>query len=246
MKKNILIILLFSLFFFKINAQNQEPLDYKNNITFNALSALLFGNLEVQYERAISENTTLSLAVGIKPSGGIIKVNGFNSSTIQTNNFEFSGITVTPEYRWYFQKNESKRTGLYLGTYYKFKRVSDDIRGTYTSSNTGTSAPLDVDIDITSHTIGALLGFKVMTGKHFYFDITIAGPGFGRSKLKIEEKQPLPAEFYIDAATEIIDNFDAVAGFLENIQIEETSPSSGDGSFGLPAFRYGVKIGYSF
>ncbi|WP_353777891.1 DUF3575 domain-containing protein [Winogradskyella sp. 3972H.M.0a.05] len=246
MKELNLFLALLMLSFINLNAQNDEQLDYKNNIKFNPLSAALFGNYEFQYERAISDNSTVSLALGLKLSGGVIKLNGFDSSTIKTDEFEFTGFSITPEYRWYFQKNATKRTGLYLGGYYKFKSVVDNINGTYTSSNTNTSAPIEADVDITAHTFGALLGYKVMVGKHLYVDITIAGPGYSSTKLEITEKQPLPAEFYVDLGTEIADNFDIISGFVDNIEIKETSSNSGGDSFGLPAFRYGFKIGYSF
>ena len=246
MHKNTFLILLCILSCKALNAQNDEQLDYKNNILFNPLSAILFSNFEFQYERSISNQSTLSLAIGLSPSSGLIRINGFDSPSIMTSDFEFEGIRIMPEYRWYFQNRTNKRTGLYLGGYYRFKDIGNNITGTYTSSSTGTSSAIQVDVDLTSHTVGALLGYKVMVGQHFFFDITIAGPGYSSVELIIREEEPLPDEFYADVANEIVENFNILADFIDNIEIEVTRSNSGEGRIGLPALRYGFRIGYAF
>ncbi len=189
----------------------------------------------------------MSLGVGIKPFGGILKVSGFDSPVIKTGDFSFTGFSITPEYRWYFQKNTKiKHTGLYVGGYYKFKSINDNISGTYTSQNTGTTSPIDVDADIMTHSFGAMFGYKIMISKKIYFDILIAGPGYTSAQLKITENEPLPPEFYVDVASELADKMDIVADVIDDIDINETSSNKGKGRFGLPAFRYGFKIGFSF
>ncbi|MBS9767915.1 MAG: DUF3575 domain-containing protein [Flavobacteriaceae bacterium] len=246
--KKTLLLLSFLFPFMLLQAQEKEVFDYKNNIQFNPIDAVLFGSFELKYERAISEKSTILLGVGLKPSAGLLKIKGFDSPRMKTDDFGFTGFAITPEYRWYFQKNtKTKRTGLYVGGYYRFKNHSNAFKGTYTSGTTGTSSPIDADLGMKTHTIGAVFGYKVMLGEHFYCDILIAGPGYTSAKVNITENKPLPDEFYIDAGTVVLENFDSVVGLVKHIDVEKVRKVlEGNGSIGLPAFRYGFKIGYSF
>ncbi len=247
MKKTTLLCCLLCSFAF-LYAQEKQDFNYKNNIQINPVDAVLFGSFELKYERAITENSTILLGVGLKPSAGLLKVKGFDSPTIKSNDLGFTGFAITPEYRWYFQKNtKTKRTGLYVGGYYRFKNHTNKLKGTYTSSNTHTTAPLDVELGMKTHTIGAVFGYKVMLNKRLYVDILIAGLGYSSLKAKITENKPVPDEFYADAGTVILENFDSVIGLVKDIDVEKvTKLLQGKGSIGLPAFRYGIKIGYSF
>ncbi len=145
-----------------------------------------------------------------------------------------------------FKKKVKKRTGLYVGGYYKFRTLSDNIEGTYTSSNTGTTSPLELDTRFTTHSIGAVFGYKAMLGKHLYVDILIAGPGYSSAKLNFTENKPLPPEMYADLAVELVDNFDLLFDYIKDIDINETDSNSAESKFSFPMFRYGFKIGYSF
>nr|MBS9774335.1 DUF3575 domain-containing protein [Tenacibaculum sp.] len=177
MKKLILTALLLPLMM--VNAQEKEQTDYKNSIQFDPVNPFVFGTFEFQYERAISDKSTLLLGLGLKPLGGLITVKGFDNSTIKTDDFKFKGITLTPEYRWYFQKDTKvKRTGLYAGAYYKYRNVTAHIIGSYTSSNTNTTSPIDIGVGLQSHSLGAVFGYKVMLNKKLYVDILIAGPAY--------------------------------------------------------------------
>ncbi len=244
--KRVLILSLSLLSFAGIQAQNAEQTDYKNNIQFNPIDAVLFGSFELKYERAITENSTVILGIGLKPSAGLLKIPGIDSETIKTDDFKLTGISIVPEYRWYFQKKATKRTGLYAGGYYKFRTLTDNIEGTYTSSNTGTTSPLGLDARFTTHSIGAVFGYKAMLGKHLYVDILIAGPGYTSAKLKFTETKPLPPEMYDDLSTELEENFGLLFEHIKGIDINETDSNSAESKFSLPMFRYGFKIGYSF
>ncbi len=244
MKQRILFFTMLLLPFIGLQAQITGN---KHSFQVNPVDAVLFGSIDLQYERAITDRTTLSLTLGLKPTGGLFKIKGFDSPTMKTNDFEFTGFTFTPEYRWYFQRGlRNERTGLYLGGYYRYRSFNNEMKGTYTSSITKTSAPLDVDMSLRTHSFGAMFGYKVMIGKGFYCDILILGLGYTNATIKMREQKPLPAEFYVDASEKIIDNLDLVAEIVENVDIEEVSEKKGKGKFGLPSFRYGFKIGYTF
>ena len=241
------IFLLLVLLFPGAVLHSQTPdTEHKNFIHFNPLG-ILVGNIDFSYERAIGKRSTVALGVSPKVGGGIVRISGLDSPTIRTNRFGFSGFHLTPEYRWYLDKQSPGFTGLYVGGYYRYKNIRDNKVGTYTSSNTGTTAEIDLDVDVISHTLGVELGYKIILGKQFYLDFLVAGPGWTFGKMEIKENLPLPPEFYVDAAIAIIENFDILDLLTDdNLDLEEDGSGGGTGGFGLPAFRYTLKIAYSF
>lgn len=218
----------------------------RNNIMFNPL-ALAFGNFQFEYERPINHNLSLGLGVGIKTSSGLFKIPGFSTEFITTNDFSFSGIQLTPEFRWYTQKLERNHTGFYVGAYYRYQNYKDEIEGFYTSSITGYLSPLDVETNLISNTFGVQIGYKLPIKENFYFDFLIAGPGISFNKIKILENQPLPLEFYIvDVGEAIVDEFAFLEIVNANVHFEETNTDNGKSTFTLPAFKYAIRVGYSF
>ncbi len=135
-----------------------------------------------------------------------------------------------------------------MGGYYRFKNYSSNLNGTYTSSKMATSSPMDIELGMQTHTIGAVLGYKVMLGKQLYIDILIAGPGYTSLKTDITENKPLPPEFYADAGAVVLENYDTVLNLVKDVDADEITNllNSKKSSIGLPAFRYGFKIGFSF
>lgn len=241
----LLILMLFSNF---LNAQELTTKDdfiQKNHLMFNVLGGVVTGAWDITYERAISHRSTVSLGLGYKGKG-LFKISGLDSPTIKTNDFGFTGLIVTPEYKWYFQKRTKKYTGFYVGGYYRFKSLADDVMGTYTSSNTSTTSPIDLEVDIITNTVGVQLGYKLPISNNFYVDFLIAGPGFSAQKIKLKENKPLPDEFLVDVADALVDNFNAFEQLIENVNFEVIDIERAEAKFGLPAFRYNIRIGYSF
>ncbi len=248
MKRKSIALVLFLFPFMLLKAQNADRPNYKNSILFNPFSALLFKNYRIQYERGIFDKSSLSLALGLKTPGGILKISGLNSPRVKTNDFDFGGYSIIGEYRWYFLNTKRKRSGLYLGAYYKFTNTGQNVIGTYNSLNTGKTYPIDMDVNIITNSFGVLLGYKFMLGNRFNLDFLIAGPGYSYLKLKVYERKAMPIQFYIDLASAMIENFDidAVSDFIEDIEIHKLLPRDKSIGFSLPAFRCVVKIGYSF
>lgn len=244
---------LFMLFIFllvrwgAIGQETSADLNFqKNHIMFNPL-ALTFGNIQFEYERPLNKNLSLGLAVGAKVSSGIFKMPGLKTTTITTNDFNFSGIQLTPEIRWYVQKGERNHTGFFVGGYYRYQNYKDEIQGVYTSSISADTYPIDVETKLISNTIGMEIGYKLPIKKHFFIDFIIAGPGLSFNKIKIKEKQPLPLEFYVlDVGEAIVDGFTILEIVNTDINFDEIDATGGKSTFQLPAFHYGIRVGYSF
>ncbi len=248
MKRKSLVLVLLLLPFMLLKAQSTNHTDYKNSILINPLSALLFQNYRIQYERGIGEKSSLSLALGFKAPSSILKINGFDSPRLKTNDFDFTGYSIIGEYRWYLINTKKKRTGLYLGMYYKFTNTGQNVIGTYNSINTGKTYPIDMDVNVITNSLGVLLGYKFMLGDRFNLDFLIAGPGYSYFKLKVYERKPMPIQFYVDLASAMIEDIDvdAVSDFIEDIEIDKILPRDKSIGFSLPAFRCVIKVGYSF
>ena len=216
--------------------------EQKNHIMLNPF-ALAFGTFQVQYERAIGESTSLGLSVGAKASSGILDTPGFKTFTVVTNDLSFSGVQISPEFRWYVQKTERSHTGFFVGAYYRYQNYKDDLIGTYTSSLTFEDTPLDIRTKVITNSVGFEVGYKLPIKKHLFIDFLIAGPGIAFNKIKIEEKQALPIEFFtIDAALAIIEEYRVLDALGTDVKFNE----QGEATFSIPAFHYGIRIGYSF
>jgi len=76
----------------------------------------------------------------------------------------------------------------------------------------------------------------------FFIDFLIAGQGLSFHNIDLQENKPIPQGFYDDLSEaasryEIFDYFDA------NFKINVNQKSE---RITLPAFRYGIKLGYRF
>lgn len=240
---NIILPLLLLLSISMRSQQNAAiSVEQKNHIMLNPF-ALAFGTFQVQYERAIGESTSLGLSVGAKTSSGILDTPGFNTFTVVTNDLSFSGIQISPEFRWYVQKTERSHTGFFVGAYYRYQNYKDDLLGTYTSSITLEDTPLDIRTKVITNSIGFEVGYKLPIKKHLFIDFLIAGPGIAFNKVTIEERQALPIEFFtIDAALAIIEEYRVLDALGTDVKFNE----QGEATFSIPAFHYGIRIGYSF
>ena len=187
---------------------------------------------------------TVGLSAGAKFSSGIFKISGFDSDRIKTDDFSYKGIKFIPEYRWYLQKTERSYTGFYVGAYYKFQSYSDDVKGTYYSAS-GETSPIDVKAKLVSNAFGLEAGYKLPIKKHFFVDFVILGPGYSSNSLTITKNQPLLPGFYKDAIKELKNKYDFL-GQVGDKEFKDNGDNSSTVNFGLPAFRYGINIGYSF
>ncbi len=102
---------------------NAKAQDAQNTIKINPLSALL-GIGSVFYERKLNENSSLQL--------------GAAYTGLKLDDVKFSGFSITPEYRYYF--NERAISGVYAAPYLRYQNfnVKDGTdEGTYSSIGGG-------------------------------------------------------------------------------------------------------------
>ena len=226
--------LLFVLLNFSLLLQAQE----KNHIGIDPFSPV-FGTIQVHYERGINENMSLSLSLGFKASSGVFKLSGLETEKIITDDFNFKGIKIMPEYRWYFQNQGL--SGFFTGAYFKYQNYTNAIDGSYIDNASETNT-IDLEGKIKTIALGLQLGYKLIVKKQFFIDFLIIGPGLSFNTFEIKENAPIPDGFYNDLS-EAISNY-GIFGFIDtNFKIDANQKSAAKM---LPAFRYGIKLGYRF
>ncbi len=211
----------------------------KNYISIDPILPI-FGTVQIQYERGISDKMSVGISVGLKTGSGIFKVSGINGDRISIDEFNFKGIKILPEFRWYTQKSRNRLSGFYVGAYAKYQNFTDEILGVYTDSNQMDST-IEIDANIVTFAGGLEIGYKLIIWERFFIDFLIAGPGVSINRIKLVEKQPVPEEFYDDVS-------DALSEYavFDGLNLDFRINGNQDTNIVLPALRYGIKLGYSF
>lgn len=218
----------------------------KHNVSLNPIN-LAFGTFQASYEYAFSPKMSAAVSVGQKFSSGVMTISGFDSPTLQSEDFDFKGIKIIPEYRWYLQKTDKNHTGFFVGAYYKFQWYESPLKGVYTVPQTGEKANIDLDASITTHAFGIQIGYKLPIYKNWYADFIIAGPGYSFNTLTLTRNQLEVPEFYQEVIQNIREKYKDVDNFISNSEFKKNSNGNkASARFGLPAFRYGVSVGYRF
>ncbi|WP_298754581.1 DUF3575 domain-containing protein [uncultured Psychroserpens sp.] len=217
-----------------------DDLDFrKNHISVDPILPL-FGTFQIHYERGIGINTSLGVSFGYKGSSGVFEVTQISFDRFDSNDLNFSGFKVIPEFRWYFQKRKSGLNGLYLGAYFKYQDASADLGGVYTSREDEVSDIL-IDANLKSSVFGIELGYKWLLKKGFFIDLIFAGPGFSTNRITLTEISPVPQAFYDDLSEALQD-----IGIIDFIDPDFRVNGNQETKITLPAWRYGIKLGYSF
>ena len=199
-----------------------------------------FGSVQLNYERAIFNDVSFGLAVGLKSSSGLFEITEIDFNRFNSENLNFSGIKLIPEIRWYFQDKKKGLTGIYAGAYYRYQNYSADLKGTYTSVEDEVSNIL-IDTNLKSSTIGLELGYKWQFRNGIYIDLLFAGPGWSSNTFTLTEIEPVPEAFYDDLTDALND-----IGIIDFVDPDFEVNGNQKTKIALPAWRYGIKIGYAF
>ena len=154
MRKVSLMLALFAASF-AVKAQDNTR---SNAIKLNPLSlAFLTGN--VSYERAVGSNSSIQL--GVFYSG------------LSFGDTKYSGLGITPEYRFYFAGAKQALNGVYAAPFVRYQNFKiSDKASTNESSFTTIGG-------------GATIGWEKMWDSGFVLDI-FAGPSYNSAKFKNE------------------------------------------------------------
>lgn len=171
------ILTLSALFALTLHSYAQEG-PSPNAIKINPLSLFLAtGN--IAYERAVNE--TQSFQIGAFYSG------------VGISDIKYSGLGITPEYRFYFAGKKQALNGVYAAPFLRYQNFS--LRNKVSNAKTSYS----------SFGGGGIIGWQKMWSSGFVLDL-FAGPAFNSGKFKNEADED---EFDLSAG---IDGFGVRTG----------------------------------
>ncbi len=147
----------------------------KNFIKFN-LSPLLFHTANIQYERKINNQFSITLNGIYRPSSRILKMLKFENSYL--SNYTLSVVSLTPAVRFYISKQMKKR--FYTELYYRIRK--DDFAISEGQKNNFNNADFKGTEIINN--LGLLFGCQLLKNKNLCLDFWILGVGVGTSKVK--------------------------------------------------------------
>jgi hypothetical protein len=237
MKKLLLSILLFT----ALSSSAQT-----NIVKWNAFGMFL-GNISLQYERTLSEHSSVALGLSYLPSRGFPTVAISSDDATQEADLKklsFSGFAITPEYRYYFTGKAPK--GFYAAPYFRYSKYSfDDVVITYNNSTTNVDERVTAGGDFKTAVIGVMLGAQWELGEHFALDWWIIGAGFGGQKGTFSAVGDFSNSDIEDIKTELASTDADFPGSFKStvtsskVEIEYKS--------GFPAIRgFGLCLGYKF
>ncbi len=219
-------------------------LSAQTNVVKLNLMGLGLGNFSFQYERTITEHSSVCLGLSFLPSRGLPTVVLNQDSSGDLKFIAFSGWSITPEYRYYFTGKAPK--GFYIAPYFRHSSYSIEKLGIqYTNQTTNENKTAFVDGKYTASTVGLMFGAQWLLGEHFTLDWWIIGAGFGSQKATISGS----GNFDPSEQQDIRDNIAQLdKDFPGTLTYTVTSNSlSVDYKYNLPAIRaFGLCLGYKF
>ncbi len=152
----------------------------KNQIKVN-LSALVFTNFSLQYERQVGRKTTVALGANMRPFGTLpyktLLKKALNEDAVNLDKLKLGVWGITPEFRYYTGKKGAMR-GFYIGPFFSYRQYKSDLPIKYDNDTkdgvfSGT---------LKSYTFGLQFGAQWKLGKHVHLDWWILGPNYGSAR----------------------------------------------------------------
>lgn len=165
--KTLVLCLLCSLTVSIAHAQKNDESnsEFKHIIKTNVLGYFA-GQYQLAYEHAINNNFSAQLSAGFLTGSG-------SATGYETNR---TGFILIPEVRYYFGGNAPER--LYVGAFARYRHASNKLTDeNFTNGGTGTNQDLSRKRKVNSVGGGMILGYQVIAGRGFTFDI-FAGPQY--------------------------------------------------------------------
>ncbi len=225
--------------------------EQKNIIKLNA-GALLLKTFSVQYERMLTKKTSLSLGFRATPKAGlpfkstIESIINDDETWNNVRNLKTGSFAITPEFRYYFGKNEL--SGFYLAPFVRYSNYSAEMPFQYDITDPTTNLVVAQDVmpltgTMNAYTAGIMIGSQWRLTKKFYLDWWILGPNFGASKGRIDGSKSLSPFEQQDLREQLADLDIPLTDYTYEVN-ENGANMDFDG--GWAGVRGGLCIGFRF
>ncbi|HMO60927.1 MAG TPA: DUF3575 domain-containing protein [Ferruginibacter sp.] len=188
------------------------------NIIKLNLSALVFKNISVQYERKITNHFSAAINLRYMPYSknavlGKIVEQFAGQESVDRRSFSLGASGITPELRWY-PGSRGVFNGFYLGAFYSHTNYKTGLPVKYANeTKTGFFSG-----NITAGTFGLQLGGQWKMGSWGYLDWWAIGPNYGAQKgnlvftgdlseVDMEALDKALGELKNDLSFKVIDNY---------------------------------------
>lgn len=155
----------------------------QENVLKVDLFSSAFGNYNLSYERVVNKTQAFNLNLSLMPEQDLFKfgARAFDTySEIEIAN-QISGYSVSPEYRFYFGKNNpNSPRGFYLAPYIRASDYKIMLHDTFEDHNT------QVDVDLFTTGFGVQLGAHWIFSDTYSLDLQFFGTGVDRHHLKLD------------------------------------------------------------
>lgn len=221
-----------------------------HNIVKLNLTGLAFKTFGVQYERVLNRKTSVALGISVMPSTTLPFKDYFKKyfgddqySQKVLEETKFSNFSITPEFRLYLSKKGYGR-GFYLAPYYRYASFGSDLVVFYEDDN-GQEQQVTYRGDITSHSVGLLLGSQFRLGQRLTLDWHILGGHVGKADGDFESTYTDPmSEANQETLRETLEGFDPP---MSESEVEvESNRSALRINGGWAGIRAGFSLGFRF
>ncbi|MGB7786168.1 MAG: hypothetical protein WBL27_08720 [Salinimicrobium sp.] len=173
MKKTTLILLLI---FTSLNSFAQEAELYqrdtaKNELNLNVLNVLVFGALDVGYERVLDKSTTLGLQLFSKV------FNKNEGEDVDLSKVYAKDFSLTTKFKYFFDDSKTA-SGFYALGFGMIADGTNEKTIEVTDPETQKKSKVDVDRDYTDFALGFGVGGKFVAKQGFLLDVSF---GLGRN-----------------------------------------------------------------
>lgn len=175
MRKNTLILLLFFTCFQSFAQDVQENIYQrdiaKNELNLNVLNVLVFGALDIGYERVLDNNTTIGLQLFSKV------FNKNEGEDVDLSKVYAKDFSLTSKFKYFFD-DQATASGFYAMGFGMISDGTNEKTIKVTDPETDKTSKVDVDRDYTDFALGFGVGGKFVAKQGFLLDVSF---GLGRN-----------------------------------------------------------------
>ncbi len=143
----------------------------KNELNLNVLNVLVFGALDLGYERVLENNTSLGLQLFSKV------FNKNEGEDVDLSKVYAKDFSLTSKFKYFFD-NEATASGFYALAFGMVSDGTNEKSIEVTDPETGKTSNVDRDLDYTDFALGFGVGGKFVARQGFLLDVSF---GLGRN-----------------------------------------------------------------
>jgi hypothetical protein len=237
MKNHILTAVLALILVFSAGNLSAQAQD--NALKISTLN-LIARQVPIAYERAINEKQSFAVMVQI----GLPKnapVNDIAGDVDGVGDIGVSGLTITPEYRFYV--TGEAMDGFYVAPFLRYRNWGYDFEGQFGDDLT----EVTTEGNWSAFGGGAQLGYQWLIGDHFVIDWYFLGLGLNLNRVNADFTTTAGAADLEQVAEDIREAFVDYPALGDQIATDITDGElSAAFNFLFPSFRTGISLGFAF